>query len=292
MPAAGRRRGAGRPPITRHEAIATLTADSTWQKLRERMNVVIQPFSEPKPGHGTDLNDPLARAPQRIQNLRGVVLASDGDWNEGQPPVLAAAALRMRGVPIFAVPVGSRTRLPDVELLSLDLPTFGVSGKSVRVPFSIESSLPREFTTTVTMRASDGDEVTKEVKIAAMTRTSDFLIWKPKSTGDFTVTLSVPKHGEETIARQQQAERADLDPPGEAAGAGGRVVSAVGVSLSAQCAFARPGGGAFVPAFPPGPFEARRRQQGLHQGVSIRARRAFAVSTSCSWVTSGSRTAS
>ena len=108
-------------------------------------------LAEPKPGHGTDLNDPLAR-PQRIQNLRGVVLASDGDWNEGQPPVLAAAALRMRGVPVFAVPVGSRSRLPDVELLSLDLPTFGVAGKSVRVPFSIESSLPREFTTTVSMR--------------------------------------------------------------------------------------------------------------------------------------------
>ena len=50
--------------------------------------------------------------------------------------------------------------------MSLDLPTFGIAGKSVRVPFSIESSLPREFTTTVTMRASDGDEVTKEVKIA------------------------------------------------------------------------------------------------------------------------------
>ena len=127
------------------------------------------------------------------------MLASDGDWNEGQPPVLAAAALRMRGVPIFAVPVGSRSRLPDVELLSLDLPTFGVSGKSVRVPFSIESSLPREFTTTVTMQSSDGDQVTKEVKIAAMTRTSDFLVWKPKGTGDFSVTLSVPKHGEETI---------------------------------------------------------------------------------------------
>ncbi len=188
------------PPITRHDAILALTQDSTWQKLRQRMNVVIQPFSEPRPGHGTDLNDPLAKAPQKIQNLRGVVLASDGDWNEGQPPVLAAAALRMRGVPVFAVPVGSRTRLPDVELLSLDLPTFGVAGKSVRIPFSIESSMPREFTTTVIMRSSDGDEVSKEVKIAAMTRTSDFLVWKPKSTGDFSVSLTVPKHGDETLA--------------------------------------------------------------------------------------------
>ena len=73
------------------------------------------------------------------------MLASDGDWNEGPPPVQAAARLRMRGVPIFAVPVGSRTRLPDVELLSLDVPTFGVAGKAVRIPFSIESSLPRDY---------------------------------------------------------------------------------------------------------------------------------------------------
>ena len=51
----------------------------------------------------------------------------------------------MKGVPVFAVPVGSPTRLPDVELLSLDAPTFGVAGKSVRIPFTIESSLPREY---------------------------------------------------------------------------------------------------------------------------------------------------
>ncbi len=99
----------------------------------------------PRPGHGTDLNDPLARASEKIANLRGIVLASDGDWNEGPPPVQAAARLRMRGVPIFAVPVGSRTRLPDVELLSLDVPTFGVAGKAVRIPFSIDSSLPRDY---------------------------------------------------------------------------------------------------------------------------------------------------
>ena len=35
--------------------------------LRERMNVVIQPFSAPGPGHGTDLYEPLAQAPEKIQ---------------------------------------------------------------------------------------------------------------------------------------------------------------------------------------------------------------------------------
>ena len=186
-------------PTTRREAIAPLAEPSTWHTLRERMNVIIQRISEPESGHGTNLNEPLAQAPEKFANLRGIVLASDGDWNEGQPPVQAAARLRVRGIPIFTVPVGSRTRLPDVELLSLDVPTFGVAGKSVRVPFTIESSLPRDYLTTVTLRSTDGDEVSKEVRIAAMSRTSDSLVWKPKSTGDFTISLAIPKHGDESL---------------------------------------------------------------------------------------------
>ena len=46
------------------------------------------------------------------------------DW---QPPVLAASRLRLHNIPVFSIPVGSRTRLPDVELLSLDAPTFGIA---------------------------------------------------------------------------------------------------------------------------------------------------------------------
>ena len=163
------------------------------------MNVVVQPFSPARAGHGTDLHEPLAQAIAKIQNLRGIVLASDGDWNEGPPPVQAAARLRVKGVPVFAVPVGRPTRLPDVELLSLDAPTFGVAGKSVRIPFTIESSLPREYVATVALRASDGDELSKEVRIAPMSRTSDWIVWKPRSTGDFTLTLEVPKHGDEIL---------------------------------------------------------------------------------------------
>src|SRR6185312_16041475 len=113
------------------------------------------------------------------------------DWNEGQPPVQAAARLRLKGVPVFSVPVGSPTRLPDVELLSLDAPTFGIAGKSVRIPFTIESSLPREYVTTVSLKASDGEEVSKEVRIAPMGRTTDSLFWKPKATGEFTLKLTV-----------------------------------------------------------------------------------------------------
>jgi hypothetical protein len=185
---------------TRREAIAPLVDNTFWKSLGERLAVEIEPFSTVEAGQGTNLYEPLATAPQRFKNLRGIVLASDGDWNEGEPPVQAAAALRLKDVPVFVVPVGSPSRLPDVELLSLDSPTFGIAGKSVRIPFTIESSLPREFVTTVVLKTSDGDEVTKEVRIAPMGRTSDWVSWKPKTVGDYTLTLDVPRQAEELLA--------------------------------------------------------------------------------------------
>jgi hypothetical protein len=187
-------------PVTRHEAIEALTRDDTWESLRERFTVAVQQFSQPGAGSGTDIHSPLASAAEKLQSLAGVVLISDGDWNQGDPPVEAAVRLRLANVPVFTVPVGSPQRLPDVELLSVDAPTFAVVGKSVRIPFTIESTLPRECSTSIVFRTSNGDEVTKDVRIAPQGRTNDALVWKPKETGNFTVTLEVPKQANETIA--------------------------------------------------------------------------------------------
>ncbi|MGQ0635863.1 MAG: hypothetical protein ACT4QC_14725 [Planctomycetaceae bacterium] len=189
----------GSTAITRDEAVAPLIARQAWSALEERMQVAIEAFSSADSERGTDLFTPLAEAPDRFPNLRAVVLISDGDWNEGPPPAQAAGRLRLKDVPVFAVPVGSRTRLPDIELLSLDAPTFGVAGKSVRIPFTIDSSLPRDYTTTVRLRASGGDEVSKEVRVAAMGRTSDWLVWKPRDVGDYALTLEVPQHADELV---------------------------------------------------------------------------------------------
>lgn len=184
---------------SRREAIAPLAAPAFWKPLEERVNVVVQPFSAAQPGGGTDLYHPLAEAPEALTGLVGAVLVSDGDWNEGLPPVQAATQLRLKDVPVFTVPVGQPTRLPDVELLSVDAPTFGVAGKSVRIPFTLESSLPRDYVATVVLRTSQGDEVSKEVRIAAMARTHDAVTWDPEETGDVTLTLEVSRHSDETL---------------------------------------------------------------------------------------------
>ncbi len=191
---------------SRHAAIQPLLETATWKALEERMNVVIKTFG--KEDGQSNLFQAMTDTQDQQSYLIGVVLASDGDWNTGHPPVQAATRMRLGGVPLFAVPVGSPTRLPDIELTSLDSPTFGVAGKSVRIPFTIESSLPREHTASVVLRTSDGDELQTEVRLSPMGRTSDAILWKPSGAGDQEITLTVSLHPDET-----QADNNELTAP-------------------------------------------------------------------------------
>lgn len=215
----------GKEVVTRAESIKPLLESSAWSALDERLNVVLQPISSAgKPakedgeqlGSGedqntgdarstvTNLKDPLLETAERVGQLMGIVLVSDGDWNDGEPPVEAASRLRTKQVPIFTVAAGSPNRLPDVELLSVDIPTFGAAGKPVRIPFTIDSSLPRDFVATVTMEVSNGDKLTKDVRVTAMGRTYEAFNWKTTDTGDFTISVSLPTQAEETIADNNQ----------------------------------------------------------------------------------------
>lgn len=212
----------------RAEVIETLTKPEAWKELGDDLRVLIESTNpensstlsgssdggndvnvnevknsvgddEATISQSTNLNEPLSRVADEVTDLMGVVVISDGDWNDGPPPVDAATRLRMRGVPIFTVTVGSSRKLPDIELLTLDLPTFATLGKPVRIPFTLQSSLPRDVSTTVTLTASDGEKLVQQVEIAAMAKTSDAFIWKPDARGDYDITVDVALHPEDVI---------------------------------------------------------------------------------------------
>ena len=192
------------PLKTRQEAISPLMKDETWEELSDKLDVVVAPFSTGEDSDRSNLYGALETARKENPNLRAVLLASDGDWNDGLPPVEMAMRMRLQQIPIFGVTVGATSRLPDIELLSFDVPSFGVVGKTVRIPFTIESSLPRDHAAVVTMESSDGTKVTRELSVSAMGRTSDAITWKPENVGDYTLTLKVPAHGEERIVENNE----------------------------------------------------------------------------------------
>jgi hypothetical protein len=189
------------PPSSRADWIKPLLEKEVWKELDGRFNLVFEPFSsgEKNAKEATDLNSVLASTLENHSNLQAVVLFSDGDWNVGDPPVRAATQFRMKNTPIFAIGVGSATKLPDIEIVSVDAPQFGVIRKSIRIPFVIQSSLPRDFDATVTMKPSKGPELTRQVRVPAMSVFQDSFTWLPTEIGDFKITVSIPKHASEVL---------------------------------------------------------------------------------------------
>ncbi|MFM7245427.1 MAG: hypothetical protein ACKO40_14815 [Planctomycetaceae bacterium] len=191
-------------PRTRREAVAPLAESGFWKPLDGRFQVVVEPVAAAPPCTATDLAEPLAKVAARFAALRAVVLASDGDWNKGRPPLDAAQVLRLAQVPIYAVPAGSPTKLPDLDLTSLDCPTMGVAGKPVRVPFTIVSSLPTERVVVATLATSTGEKLVKEVRLPPMATLTDWIYWTPPAVGDYTVTLGIPVEPGEILPDNNQ----------------------------------------------------------------------------------------
>ena len=145
--------GSGQPK-SRAETIEPLLSETVWKPAgAEDLRVVFEPFSSQldPPEEATDLNAGLSKVLDAYPNLRGVVLLSDGDWNIGNSPVEAATRFRMRGIPVFAVGIGSKVPLPDLELVSMDAPTYAVANKQLRIPFIVQSTLGQDQDLSVTL---------------------------------------------------------------------------------------------------------------------------------------------
>lgn len=187
-----------RSVVTRNDWIDQVVSDDFLDSLSaDGSNEIIDrkicvPSSDDSKLSGTDLTDPIVSLLENETNLRAVVLFSDGDYNLGQPPVVAAQKLLQRGVPLFTVPVGSATRLPDLDLLSVTAPTYGIVGEKVQIPFSIRSSLDREIHTVVRLRDEHGREKTKDIVIPPGEITYESILWQIDAEGSNVLELTLP----------------------------------------------------------------------------------------------------
>ncbi len=190
--------------ISRADWVKRAISSSLWEPLRSegKNEVTIQPFSSPPVEglHGTDLNAPLADLLENENNLRAVVMLSDGDFNIGTPPVAAAQKYRIRSVPIFTIPVGAEKRLPDLDILTVTAPTYGIVGENVQIPFTIRNSMDRQVRTIVRLKDETGRERSKDIVLAPNAETYDSILWKLEKEGSSKMTLSIPVENGELVS--------------------------------------------------------------------------------------------
>jgi hypothetical protein len=175
--------------VITEDLLESLTSDGS-NEVTER-DIAAPPADESKLA-GTDLSEPIIDLLETETNLRAIVLWSDGDFNLGQRPVVASQMLLQRGVPLFTIPVGSDRRLPDLDLISVTAPTYGIVGEKVQIPFTIRSSLEREVRTIVRLRDEAGREKTKEIILPPGEETYESILWQIDTEGSTTLELSLP----------------------------------------------------------------------------------------------------
>ncbi|HEY3861242.1 MAG TPA: hypothetical protein VGO59_05075 [Verrucomicrobiae bacterium] len=195
---------------TRQDWLAAQLARKFWQPLQSRAKVSVEPFGAPSTNqeaiNGTDLNQALENTLHRYRNLKAVLLLTDGDWNQGQSPLAAATQYREQNIPVFAVPVGRATPVPDLALESVSAPSYGLLGEEIAVSFKVTSHLPREVKTTVTVSDNFGESAKKDITIPAQGEVEDSVLWSPRQVGAVNGTVKLPVEADEAIAENNERE--------------------------------------------------------------------------------------
>ncbi|MDE0317961.1 MAG: hypothetical protein OXM61_24030 [Candidatus Poribacteria bacterium] len=192
---------------SRAETIQPLMSEEVWKSEQDtELNVVFEPFSSllDPAEEATDINAGLSHILDNHSNLRGVVLLSDGDWNIGDSPVKAATRFHMQGVPVFTVGVGSEVPLPDIELVSMDAPTYGVTKKQIRIPFVVRNTLGQDRDVNLTLSVNDEPTVNKIITVPAMGQAQENMAWTPQETGEFTLNLRIAPDMQELIPENNE----------------------------------------------------------------------------------------
>ncbi len=196
--------------IQRAEWVSRQRESEFWKPIQETGDVAVvqRTFGEHQAETntaslattGTDLNRALVDTLHQVQQLKAVLLMTDGDWNVGQSPVAAATSYRQNDIPIFSVAVGSQSPLPDLTIESVDVPAYGLLGEQVSIPFTISSHLSRSVETEVELTPKKGETVKKSVTIPAGETIQESVVWSPRSVGEQTLTLKLPVQEEEALS--------------------------------------------------------------------------------------------
>jgi hypothetical protein len=200
----------------RNEVLASLLKGDDLQKLSSAADLRLFSFSHSiQPlaseslimnGGTTNISAALQTPLRTIDDLQGIILISDGNYNSGANPLYDAEKSR---IPLFTVGIGDTSDQKDIAVSKLVTNTIGYVDAAVPVDVTIKASGISQRPVTVSL-LEDGkrlDERTISVPAAAgPTEIPVQFMYSPKSEGakKLTVTLS-PVEGELTAKNNSRS---------------------------------------------------------------------------------------
>lgn len=179
---------------TRKGIADEIANDAVWNRLGDRFNRIQLNFAG-RPDQPSDLAAAIERIEQTEDSPSAIIVLSDGAVTAHDSPIQAAADYatasggRSR---IFTVPIGQTNRLPDVELMSVDVPTFGVKAKPVRIPYSIRNWFTQTRELTLALKVNDETVEQQTVTVAGGAIHGGVFTWQSDDVGQFAIAVESP----------------------------------------------------------------------------------------------------
>lgn len=182
-------------PATRKEWIEALRGSPEWEALADavRLEFVTVGHDEEPVYRQTDLRAGLAQA-RGIDQLSAVLMFSDGAHNAPGSPLPEVLRLAEDQVPVFAVEIGQRTRLPDLILEPVVFPSYTLINEAMTLPVRVSSTLPEDAPTRVVLLADGQPVARQEILVPAGRDVATTLSYIPRVEGDVNFAVRVEPH--------------------------------------------------------------------------------------------------
>lgn len=142
-------------------------------------------------GGATNISSALQSPLRSIDDLRGIILISDGNYNAGSNPLYDAEKSR---IPVFTVGIGDTNDQKDIAVAKLLTNSVGYVDASIPVEASIRASGVSPRSVTVTLR-EDGTKIDEQrIAVTAQNGRSDLpvkFLYTPGTDGMKKLTVSV-----------------------------------------------------------------------------------------------------
>ncbi|MGB1744393.1 MAG: hypothetical protein ACPHL9_05890, partial [Limisphaerales bacterium] len=203
--------------ITRSEWLEEQTKREYWKPLETGSEVMIESFAAPpelsatnavaQPREiGTDLTTALSGLIEQQKNLKAVLMLTDGDWNLGPSPIGVATRFRDQEIPIYSIVTGQDQPIADLSLEEVTAPAYGLFGEQIAIPFTIQSHLPRDVSTEISLMSNREVLASKKISLPANSRLRDSIMWYPREVGEFNLRLDFPVEVDEALRDNNSAD--------------------------------------------------------------------------------------
>ena len=193
-----------RKPINREQWSEEFLKEDWVPTLETNATLLVKTFSSLKGTKETDITTAITDALDTSEELKAVLLVTDGDANSGNSILSVAGRSRALSVPIYSIITGAESSLPDLSLDDAFAPSFVLQEERVTISWQATNSFKSPRNSMITLLANGKKVDERPVYFNRGETISGNISWLPEQSGEVDFQILLNKIEGETYANNNQ----------------------------------------------------------------------------------------